>query len=525
MNTEHLDLFKNKAGETDEVFGENAHKYIKSGTDVLLDVIKTTLGPKGSMKILQGKGHAVTNDGAFILSNLQIEAPSARVLIDSSKTQDYEEGDGTTSIALMAALIVKFAHESKVRPAAIVKGLKHAMVKIDEILNFKKIQATKTDIENMVMTTLNSKVLNSNIQMFTKICVDAIDNLDDACDLNLINIIKVHGDLSESKLVSGLIIDKPINMATKACPIENPKVLVINSALDFDKIKVFSSKIAVNSIKELEEVENAEKERMRQKINGICALDFDVIVNRQIIYDYPMQLLLSKGKHVIENADFDNVEKLNKVLGGQIVSHFFEKHNQAETVGKCGAIETITVKDKVLTKFSGAGKGASTILLHGSSQAILNEAERSIHDALCVLKQVEQSGHVLYGGGNVEVMLSLELLKYSQEIKTLESEGPLVFSKALMEFVEILCTNCGFDSSTFKSAITSMYNVRSTYQKNNFTQGLNVTNGQPGDMKGLKIMEGFSMKLRVLKAACETAQSLLRCDGVITHPPRERHRH
>ncbi|KAL6122576.1 hypothetical protein NUSPORA_00343 [Nucleospora cyclopteri] len=558
MQSSHVDLFKNKANETEEHFADDATRVIKSGTNILLEIMKTTLGPKGSMKILQGKENAITNDGAYILNNLLIESPSARILIDSSIAQDFEEGDGTTSIAVLSALILKHSYESKVAPIHIIRGINLATSKIEEILNYKKIPATHREIENLVKTTLNSKVLNSNLQLFTDICINAVNNLDDDCNLNLINIVKIEGDLSESRWIDGIIVKKELkipdqnletdfqsesedtvskevkNLSLKNklnCNIlyemKNPKILVANTSLDYDKIKVFSSQISVTSIRELEEIEGAEKERMMDKISNICEMNFDIFVNRQIIYDYPMQLLLDRNKTVMENSDFENVEKLSKVLEANVLSHFSKdnKENEEIILGKCEKVESIEIKGTKLTRFSGVKKGASTIVLFGSNASLLEEAERSLHDALCVLKRIKKSKFVLLGGGNVESMLSFEMLKYSQEIKTLLSEGPLILSKALMEFVEILCENCGFNAPAFRSAITALYNLRTTYQKNNFTSGLNVKTGEPGCMKSLQVFEGFSMKLRVLKAACETAQAIFKCDGVIQQPPRERQRH
>ena len=537
---DHLELFANKPGNNEEYFDDEAYKYIKSGTNVLLDVIKSTLGPKGTMKILQGQQkHAITNDGATILGNLRIDSPSARVIIDSSKAQDFEEGDGTTSIAILAALIVKHAYESKIKPIKLINGLTLAIEKVEEILNHKKVAATDEDIRSLVKTTLNSKILNLHLSLYTDICIKAIDNLDQDNDLSLISIIKGHGDLSESKWIDGIVLEKNIcyknnnDITNKLANIEikddvtknnsevvlfkmnNPKILVANTALDFDKIKIFTSKIQVNSISELEKIETAEKERLMDKVNNICKLDFDIFINRQIIYDFNMQLLLKHNKVIIENADFDGVEKLGKVLGGKVLSHFYEAHDQS-IVGTCKQVEKIQIKDKYFIKFTGCpNKGSSTIMLFASSEAFLEEAERSIHDALCVLKRIKNDKYILLGGGNTEIMLAMELLKYSQEIKTVESEGVAVFSKALFEFVEILTENCGFDPKEFKSSITSLYNTKLNYTKNIFTQGLDIKTGKPACMKTNKITEGYTMKLRVLKAALESAQSLLKVNVIV----------
>ncbi|OQS54894.1 CCT2 [Ecytonucleospora hepatopenaei] len=543
----HLELFSNKNSASDEVFDEDSFKYILSGTNVLLDVIKSTLGPKGTLKILQGQNdHLTTNDGATIMSNVKLEVPSARVLMETSKLQDYEEGDGTTSIAILASLILKHAYSSKTHPRFLVKGINKALEKISEILEVKKFKINPTDVKSLVKTTLCSKILNSNIDLFSDICIEAIQNLKESCNLDLINVVKVIGNMSESRLVKGILVEKNINFRNNEQDLNKklsnlqfgdkkdeivlhkilkPKVLVVNTALDFDKIKLSTSKANVNSILELKKIEDSEKQRMRDKINDICKIDFDVLINRQIIYDYNMQLLLDKGKYVIENADFGNVERLHQVLGGKVLSHFCDGVENNAT-GTCEFIEQIQIKEKNFVKFSGCkNKGASTILLFGSSNAILEEGERALHDALCVLKRIHKEQFLLLGGGSTEIMLGMELLKYSQEIKTVESEGVLVLSNALLEFVDILTTNCGFNSKVFRSSIISMYNNRSSFTRNNFTQGLDINTGKPNCMKSLKVFEGFSMKIRVLKAACEAAQSLLKCDGVITHAPRERHRH
>lgn len=330
-------------------------------------------------------------------------------------------------------------------------------------------------------------------------------------DVNMVEIIKLEGDLNESLLVDGFVLNKTIDIE-----IDNPKILIANTSLDYDKIKIMSSKISVNSIKELEKIEISEKQRMIEKINLITKNPIDLFINRQIIYDFPMQLLRKEGVSVIENADFDGVEKLNKVLGGNIISTF---ENVSENdIGTCVKVSNFIIKNQKMIKFEGIKKGSASILLFGSSKEILDEAERSIHDALCVIKRIKEQPFCLYGGGFIEMALSLELSKLSLEVKTKESEAIECFSRALQKIPKILADNCGYDGDEVKSLLKNDHSYRRS------TYGFNSDNGKTGCMKEKGILEGFEMK-RVITSACETAQTILKCDGIVKCAPRERHKH
>ncbi|ORD98137.1 TCPB [Hepatospora eriocheir] len=523
----NIGMYMTKGGDTEEYFNDEATEVIEKGVNVLFNILKTTLGPHGALKILKGRDNIVTNDGATILQNLLIDSPSAKMIIDSSKSQDFEEGDGTTSIAVLALLILRHAFKSKVHVLSIIRGISLGVKTVENVLNIIKFEAKNNDVKNLVKTTLNSKVLNSYLDQFVDICMNAVNNLDKSCDLSLINIVKIDGELHESSWVEGLVIDKELNSNEIGKVLKEPKILLVNTHLDYDKIKITSSKIQVNSISELEDIENAEKKRMAEKIDLITQHDFDLIINRQLIYDFPMQLLVEKGKTVIENVGFENIERLEKISGGVLLSHFnkIEGNEEVNSVlGKCGKVETIQLKNKYFTKFTGVKNGASTIILAGSSPVMLDEAERSIHDALCVLKKIKKNPFCLYGGGNVESILSSELNKQANLNKTIKAEGLRILSNAFREFTEVLTENSGYEGSKFSTVMRANYETVKEHYKSSFTKGLNIENGQPGCMKDLGVIEGFDMKMRVLKAACETAQSILKCDGVIKHQPRKRDR-
>lgn len=504
-----MELYTHKNAETQEERRDEAVRTIKAGVTLIRDILKSTLGPMGALKILQGKETAVTNDGAYILKNLLIDSPSAKIIVSSSTSQDRDEGDGTTSIALLATLIILEAYSSTVHPIKLISGLALASARSVELLGRRKFVPKPEDVRNLVRTTLNSKVLSECLELFVDICVRAVDRVD---DIQFIEIIKTEGELSESTLVDGFVLDSSVEVE-----LVSPRIIVANTSLDYDKIKIMSSKINVNSISELTQIEQAEKDKMMSKVKRITDKPFDMFINRQIIYDYPMQLLRETGLVVVEHADFSGVERLNKVLGGSLISTFEEL--KEGDYGTCARVSNINVGSKRMIKFDGIRKGACSIILCGGSREFLEEAERSIHDALCVLSRVRQSPACLYGGGSTEMGLAVELSKYASEIKTKESEGIECLSRALQNIPAILAENCGFDGAEFKAALRSDHSYRRA------THGLNVETGKPGCMRERGIVEGFEMKKRLILAACETAQTILKCDGLVKSKPRERSGH
>jgi T-complex protein 1 subunit beta len=505
-----MELYSHQNIGNQEQRQDEAVRSIRNGVKLIGEILKTTLGPKGCLKVIHGKETSITNDGAFILKNLLIDSASAKIIINSSISQDWEEGDGTTSIAVLTSLLLEEAFDLSIHPIKIIKGYSMALNKCIEVLNKRKFSPKPDDIRNLVKTTLNSKILANNLDIFIDICIQAVEKVD---DISLIEIIKLEGDLSESMLVDGIVLKKDCNIN-----LNNPKILVANTSLDFDKTKIFSTKIAVDSIRELSNIENAEKEKMILKVDSICKIPFDLFINRQIIYDYPNQLLENKGIRVIEHADFDGVERLNKVLGGSLVSTF--DNIKESDFGTCAKVSTIEIKGHKMVKFEGIKRGASTIIICGSSKEMLDEAERSVHDALCVLKRIKQSPFCLYGGGCTETALALELSKLAIDTKTKESEAIEKFSCALLNIPKILADNCGYDGDEAKALLKNDHSYRRT------TYGLNVETGKTACMKEKGVIEGFEMKKRVITAACETAQTILKCDGLVTCKPRDRsHEH
>jgi len=306
-----------------ETSGENARMSSFIGAYAICDLVKTTLGPKGMDKILQsmsGQGVQITNDGATILSSIAIDNPAAKVLVEISKVQDDEVGDGTTSVCVLAGELLKQAEElinQKIHPMTIVAGYRMASdaaraalmaVKED---NSKDEATFREDLLNIARTTLSSKVVQGDKDHFANLCVDAVMRLKGSTNLEMIQIIKKQGgNMPDSYLEEGFILDKTIGVGQPK-RLENAKVLVANTPMDTDKVKIYGARVRVDSLSKTADIEKAEKDKMKQKCEKIMAHDINCFINRQLIYNYPEQLFTKGGLVSIEHADFDGTHARN----------------------------------------------------------------------------------------------------------------------------------------------------------------------------------------------------------------------
>ncbi|EXB88232.1 T-complex protein 1 subunit beta [Morus notabilis] len=531
-------IFKDEAGEEK---GERARMASFVGAMAIADLVKTTLGPKGMDKILQSTGRGrevtVTNDGATILKSLHIDNPAAKVLVgilaigfygimelDISKVQDDEVGDGTTSVVILAGELLREAEKLvhvKIHPMTIISGFRMAAECARDAL-LEKVVDNKTDSEKfksdlmkIAMTTLSSKILSQDKEHFAKLAVDAVLRLKGSTNLEAIQIIKKPGgSLKDSFLDDGFILDKKIGIGQPK-RIENAKILVANTAMDTDKVKIYGARVRVDSMSRVAEIEGAEKEKMREKVQKIIAHGINCFVNRQLIYNFPEELFADAGILAIEHADFDGIERLALVTGGEIASTF--DNPESVKLGHCKLIEEIMIGEDKLIHFSGVEMGqACTIVLRGASHHVLDEADRSLHDALCVLSQTVNDSRVLLGGGWPEMIMAKEVDELAKKTPGKKSHAIEAFSRALLSIPTIIADNAGLDSAEL------IAQLRAEHQKEGSTAGIDVITGSVGDMAELGISEAFKVKQAVLLSATEAAEMILRVDEIITCAPRRR---
>lgn len=369
MSLNPVRVLKNEA---EEEKAEIARMSSFIGAIAIGDLVKSTLGPKGMDKILVAHGRSagqveVTNDGATILKAIGVDNPAAKILVDMSKVQDDEVGDGTTSVTVLAAELLKEAEkliEQKIHPQTIIGGWRKAVDVARAALrdlsmdNSADTDKFREDLMNIARTTLSSKILSQHKEHFTKLAVDAVLRLKGSSDLQAIQIIKKRGGcLEESFLEEGFLLDKKPGVHQPK-RVENARILIANTPMDTDKIKVFGSHIKVDSMAKIAELEVAEKEKMKDKVNKILKHNINVFINRyihsvlyyapvllwlhyrQLIYNYPEQLFADAGIMAIEHADFDGIERLALVTGGEIVSTF--DNPDLVKLGRCDVIEQVS---------------------------------------------------------------------------------------------------------------------------------------------------------------------------------------
>lgn len=395
-------------------------------------MVKTTLGPKGMDKILQRVSEhdqtvSVTNDGATILRSIMIDNPAAKVLVDIARVQDDEVGDGTTSVAVFCGELLREAEKlvnERIHPQTIAAGWRMAKNIARKALEDSAVDSSKDEelfrenLFKIAKTTLSSKLLTHEKDYFAKLAVDAVMRLKGSNNLDYIQVLKkAGGQLRDSYLEDGFLLDRQIGVGQPK-RVENAKILIANTSMDTDKIKIYGSRVKVDSMTKVAEIEEAEKEKMRQKCEKIIAHGANVFINRQLIYNLPESIFAERGIMAIEHADFDGVERLAAVTGGDVTSTF--DHPELVTLGECDLVEEIMIGEDKVIRLGGCKAGeACTIVLRGASSHVLDEAERSLHDALCVLQATVKEPRVIYGGGCSEI--------YMAQVSNTSSHSFLIF--------------------------------------------------------------------------------------------------
>lgn len=509
--------------------GENARMASFVGAIAVADLVKSTLGPKGMDKILQSAGSRdnkieVTNDGATILRSVHVENAAAKILVEIAKTQDDEIGDGTTSVAVLCGELLREAErliEARVHPQTVSAGWRLAVKIAKEEL--EKAASQKTDEESfrnqlleVAKTTLSSKLVLYEKEHFASLAVDAVLRLRGSDNLDYIQVLKKPGgSLKESFLAEGFILDKKIGVG-QPNRVENAKILVANTPMDTDKIKIYGARVKVESLSKVAEIEEAEKAKMAQKVERICDHGISVFINRQLIYNYPEEIFARRGVMAIEHADFEGTERLAAVLGAEICSTF-ERPDLA-TLGGCDLVDEIMIGEDNLIRFSGCRSGeACTVVLRGASSHVLDEAERSLHDALCVLTRTVAETRTIPGGGCTEVRMAQAIDKEAPNVPGKKALAMEAFARALRAIPGIIADNGGYDSSELVSRL------RAAHAAGSDLAGLDMTTGDVAmDVTKLGVRESFKSKLHVLLSASEAAEMILRVDDIIKCAPRQR---
>ncbi|XP_053958894.1 T-complex protein 1 subunit eta [Anastrepha ludens] len=492
----------------------------------IVDAVRTTLGPRGMDKlIVDSSGKAtISNDGATIMKLLDIVHPAAKTLVDIAKSQDAEVGDGTTSVVLLAGEILKQVKpfvEEGVHARIIIKAIRKAvqlcMAKINEMAVHVVAQSKDQQralLEKCAATAMSSKLIHQQKDFFSKMVVDAVLSLDELLPLNMIGIKKVTGgSLEESELVSGVAFKKTFSyagfeMAPKSY--KNCKIALLNIELEL-KAERDNAEIRVDNVKEYQKVVDAEWQILYNKLAKIHESGANVVLSKLPIGDVATQYFADRDLFCAGRVPEEDLKRTMKACGGAVMTTANDIN--ANVLGKCDYFEERQVGGERFNIFQGCPNARTcTLILRGGAEQFLEETERSLHDAIMIVRRTIKHDSVVAGGGAIEMELSKILRDYSRTIAGKEQLLIAAIAKALEVIPRQLCDNAGFDATNI------LNKLRQKHAQGGLWYGVDITKEHIADNYEQCVWEPSIIKINALTAAAEAACMILSVDETIKSP-------
>ncbi len=486
------------------------------------DAVKSTLGPKGMDKMLvDSMGDVVvTNDGATILKEIDVEHPSAKMIVEVAKSQDEECGDGTTSAVILTGELLKCAGElldQNIHPTVICGGYKLAAGKAVETLHDLSIPikaGDKKTLKDIAMTSMASKSASAEKDILADVVVDATTNVAETIngktyvDLDNIQIQKKQGGgIANTEIISGIILDKERVHEGMPRHIKNAKVALINAALEVKKTEV-DARIQIQDPTQLQAFLDEEEGMIRKMVEKVKASGANVLICQKGIDDIAQHFLAREGIYTVRRAKKSDMEKLSKATGAKIVANL--DGLTSKDLGNAGNVEEKKIGDDKMTFVTDCkNPKAVSILIRGTTDHIIDELERGLHDALSVVKVALEDGKMTAGGGSAAIAIAMALRDYAPSIGGREQMAIEAFANAIEIVPKTLSENAGLDP------IDMMLEIRSEHKKGNKYAGINVLGGKVDDMLKNRVIEPLRVSLQEIEASSEAATMILRIDDVI----------
>ncbi len=485
--------------------------------------VRTTLGPKGMDKMLvDSMGDIViTNDGATILKEMDIEHPAAKMIVEVSKTQDDEVGDGTTTAAVLAGEFLKNAEElleQGVHPTVIASGYRLASIKAKDILKTlaKKVTSEDKDLlYKIASTAITGKAAEASREVFSNLSVNAIlavvdnENGKKVVDVEDIKVEKkVGGSVEDSQLIEGMVIDKERVHTNMPKKITGAKILLLNEALEIKKTEV-DAEISIKSPDQLQLFLDQEEQMIHNMVDKVVDSGANVVFVQKGIDDIAQHYLAKAGIYAARRVKKSDMDKLARATGAKILTSLKEINDS--DLGKAGIVEEKKIGDEAMTYVTEChNPKAVSIILRGGTEHVADEAERALHDALRVVGVAIEDETLVAGGGSPEIELALRLREYSSTLKGREQLAVAKFADALEVIPRTLAENAGLDP------INMLVEMRSQHEKGNKTAGLNVFTGKVVDMWKEGVVEPLRVKTQAISSGTEAATMILRIDDVLS---------
>ncbi|HKZ94385.1 MAG TPA: thermosome subunit beta [Candidatus Bathyarchaeia archaeon] len=512
--------------------GKEAQRNNIMAARVISEVLRTTLGPRGMDKMLiDSLGDiTITNDGAAILDEVEVEHPAAKMIVEVAKTQDDMVGDGTTTAVVLAGELLRRAEElldQNIHPTVIVSGYRKATQMAVETLD--KL-GTKVDINDretlkkVALTSMASKAVGAAKEHFAEIAIDAVKQIAEQrgdrmiADIDQIQIVKKEGkSLFDSQLVKGIIVDKEVVHPGMPKRVENAKIALLDVALEVEKTE-FSAEIRIRDPTQIKAFLDQETRMLKEMVDKIKASNADVVFCQKGIDDMAQHFLAKEGILAARRVKQSDMEKLARATGGKMASNL--KDLKAQDLGKAGLVEERKVgEDKMVFVENCKHPKSVAILIRAGLERMVDEAERAMKDALSVVSDVIEYNKIVPGGGAIESAVARKLRGYATEVGGREQLAIEAFAESMEVIPKTLAENAGLEP------IDILVGLRSAHEKaRGEAKGVNVFTGKIMDMHGEGVIEPSRVKEQAIKSAGEAACMILRIDDVIaaTRPKEEK---
>ncbi|MFN3654180.1 MAG: thermosome subunit beta [Candidatus Nitrosotenuis sp.] len=519
MATPQIVLLKEGTTQTK---GNDAQKNNISAAKLIAELVRTSLGPRGMDKMLVDTlgDVTITNDGATILKEIDVQHPAAKMMVEISKATDSEVGDGTTSTVVLAGSLLEKAEEligKNVHPTVVVDGFKKAAEKaIAELrqIGIKVDPLDKKFLKKVAVTTLASKLVSSNAEELADIVVDAVlsvaEKVGDKYKVDIDNVKvekKGSSSIRNTELIHGIVLDKEVVHGGMPKRVEFAKIALLNAPLEIEKTE-FDAKININSPEQMQVYIDEENKMLKKLVDKIAQSGANVVLCQKGIDDMAQYYLAKANILAVRRIKESDLTKLSKATGARIVTNINELTDK--DLGSAKLVEERQVESDKWVFIEGCkNPKAVSILARGGSQRVVDEVERSIHDALMSVKDVVEYPHILVGGGAPETRVASRLREWANSLEGRPQLAAQKFAEGLETIPLVLAENAGMDP------LDTQVQLRSKGTTGKATYGIDVLNGKVADLESQNVYEPLAVKEQVINAATEAACMILRIDDVI----------
>jgi len=510
-----------KEGSTRER-GRGAQHANIMAAKIVAEAVKSALGPKGMDKMLVDSfgDVTITSDGRTVLDEMDIQHPAAKMMLEVAKTQDDEVGDGTTSAVIIAGELLGKAEElidKNVHPTVIIDGYRKAADKALETLEKIALPVGSTDkawIKKIATTSMASKLVAEQKEQLADIAAEAILHVAEKgekeykADIDDIMVEKKPGEsMNDTKLIKGIVLDKEVVHPGMPKRVEKAKIALLDTPLEIEKTE-FDAKINIETPEQMQAFLQQEENMLKDMVEKIDKTGASVVIAQKGIDDMAQHFLARKGILAVRRAKKSDMEKLTKATGGKIITNL-DDISEAD-LGYAELVEERKIGDDKMTFIEGCKNPKSVaILIRGGTERIVAEAERSVHDALCVARDIVREPKIVAGGGAPELEIAKTLREYAQSLAGKEQLAVLSYAEALESIPMALSENAGLDP------IDIISELRARHEKGETWAGVEVHDGKPKNMEKAGVYEPLAVKKQIIKSATEAATMILKIDDII----------